>query len=56
MDAVTRSRFQAEIMGAVMQHDQTLLSEIEARPELTPSIDKRLSEVIKAYLAQKSDQ
>ena len=56
LDAVARSRFQSEIMAVVRKLDPSLLGEIEAKPELTPSIDKRLSEVIKAYFGSRSDQ
>jgi hypothetical protein len=54
LDARERTRFQEEIIPFVRRTDESLLSEIEARPELIPSIDKRLSSVIKGYFGQRA--
>jgi F-type H+-transporting ATPase subunit alpha len=54
LDAVDRVRFQEEIMAFVRNKDGTLLDDIEAKPQLIPSIDKRLSSVIKDYFGQKA--
>jgi F-type H+-transporting ATPase subunit alpha len=53
LDAMDRERFQQEIMAFARNRDESLLSEIEARPQLIPGIDKRLSSVIKDYFGQK---
>lgn len=54
LDATERDRFQQEIMAFVRNKDASLIDEIEARPQLIPSIDKRLSGVIKDYFGQKA--
>ncbi|MEI6148167.1 MAG: F0F1 ATP synthase subunit alpha [bacterium] len=54
LDARDRTRFQEEIIPFIRRTDESLLSEIEARPELIPSIDKRLSSVIKGYFGQRA--
>jgi F-type H+-transporting ATPase subunit alpha len=55
LDARDRVRFQEEITAFVRHKDETLLADIEAKPQLIPSIDKRLSSVIKDYLGQKAE-
>jgi F-type H+-transporting ATPase subunit alpha len=52
LDAVERGRFQEEILSFVRQNDVSLLDDIDANPELIPSIDKRLDTVIKGYFGQ----
>lgn len=52
LDAIERTRFQDEIVSFVQRFDGALLEEIEAAPELTPGIDKRLAAVIKNYFGQ----
>jgi F-type H+-transporting ATPase subunit alpha len=55
LDAPSRARFMEEIAAFVQQNDEALLSEIEARPELTPGIDGRLAKVIKKYFGQNAE-
>lgn len=54
LDAIERARFQEEITAFVRQNDKSLLSDIEAKPELVPNIDNRLAAVIKDYFARKT--